>query len=113
MDDIMKLGKQDWTLEFITVDAEQTLRTLWRNTQCVEICTEDKLWQAVAQSGQPTDEQVEARPNGEQTGDLDENFWKQRSDGVVQDHDQKVSYLVEFKRTKLSKSCLLAARVDR
>ena len=99
MDDVIKHGKKDRALEFITVDAEQTLHTLWRNTKCVEICTEEELEQAMTQSEQPTDEQVEAGPDGEQIGGQDEDFWRRRPDSVVLDHDQKVCYLVEFKRT--------------
>ena len=94
MDDVIKHGKKDRALEFITVDAEQTLHTLWRNTKCVEICTEEELEQAMTQSEQPTDEQVEAGPDGGQIGGQDEDFWRRRPDSVVLDHDQKVTYCV-------------------
>ena len=99
MDDVIKHGKRDRALEFVTLDSEHTLRTLWANTRCAEVCDAEALWQAAEPYERAAREQEDIGSDTTMNEDMAEHFWRKRPDGVALDHESKVCYLIQFKRT--------------
>jgi len=97
--DIARWGKEGRGMEFITLDKERTLRTLWESKNCEQICTQQELWEAAREAekhipfqGRKDDEEVAESA-------YKERFWRRRLDSLVLDTKNKVAYLIEFKRT--------------
>ena len=99
MDDVVKHGQRDRTLEFVTLDSEHNLRTLWANTRCAEVCEAEELWQAAEPHEKAAREQAGISFDDTLHDNMAERFWRKRPDGVALDHEKKVCYLIEFKRT--------------
>ena len=99
MDDVVKHGQRDRTLEFVTLDSEHNLRTLWANTRCAEVCEAEELWQAAEPHEKAAREQAGTSLDDTLHDNMAERFWRKRPDGVALDHEKKMCYLIEFKRT--------------
>ena len=99
MEDIEKHGEQGRTMKFVTMEAEQTLRTLWSMSGCEAICSKDQLWAAAKEEERSAQSMENAEADQVTDDELQERFWNKRPDGVVLDHEQKICFLIEFKRT--------------
>ena len=99
MEDIEKHGEQGRTMKFVTTEAEQTLRTLWSTSGCEVICSKDQLWAAAKEEERSAQSMENAEADQVTDDELQERFWNKRPDGVVLDYEQKICFLIEFKRT--------------
>ena len=62
------------------------------------MCSKEDLWKAVAEDEAKTPLEVEVQGAGHKEEDLKQRFWDKRPDGMVLDKENKVSYVMEFKR---------------
>ena len=86
-------------MKFVTMEAEQTLRTLWSTSGCEAICSKDQLWTAAKEEERSAQLTEDTEADQATDNELQERFWNKRPDGVVLDHEQKICYLIELKRT--------------
>ena len=82
----------------LTLEREKTIRTLWDDAQCSQICTSEELWAAAkhAEMAIPLPQRL---PGPQAEHDYESRFWNRRPDGIAIDTDNKTCYILEFKRT--------------
>ena len=62
------------------------------------MCSMDDLWAAVAEDEAKTPLEMEVRGEEHREEELERRFWDKRPDGMVLDTEEKVCYVLEFKR---------------
>ena len=87
-------------LVMISIEAEQTIGTLWDQDECSAFCTKEELWEEskLAEMAIPLRDRDESALVSEQ--DFEERFWRRRLDGIAMDRSGKKCFPIEFKRTQ-------------
>ena len=102
---IAQAAPKGW--EFPSEKGELTLGQLWADNKMDEICTKTALWDT-AQSSEiqrtltPADEKicgVTENPQKMKEIEAKERFFRTRPDGIAYHNENKIWYLMEFKRT--------------
>ncbi len=103
--DIAQAVPKGW--EFPSEKGELTIGHLWTDNKMDEICTKDNLWETARTSEiqrtlTSADEEIcEAAENPKAMRETKamERFFRTRPDGIAHHHENKIWYLMEFKRT--------------
>jgi len=88
-------------LEFVTLDKESNMSTLWRQEEFLRICSKEEL----AEKAQdievtiPVKKSQEARYNLDPGSFFVNRFWGRRPDAVAINEAPKIVYFLEFKRS--------------
>jgi hypothetical protein len=93
--------------EFPSEKGELTIGQLWTDNKMDEICTKDTLWETARTSEiqrtlTPVDEEIcEAAENPKAMKEIKarERFFRTRPDGIAHNNENRIWYLMEFKRT--------------
>ena len=98
MFDIARHQKKKSAKDFMTLGTEKTLGSLWEREGYSDMCSKGDLWAAVAEDEAKTPLEMEVRGAEHREEELWRRFWGKRSDGMVFDEEEKVCYVLEFKR---------------
>jgi ribonuclease HI len=102
---IAQAAPKGW--EFPSEKGELTLGQLWADNKMDEICTKDALWETARPSEikrtlTPADEEMcgaAENPQAMKETKARERFFRSRPDGIAHHNENKIWYLMEFKRT--------------
>ncbi len=103
--DIAQAVPKGWV--FPSENGELTLGHLWSDNKMDEICTKDTLWETARTSElqnplTPTDEEIykiTQDPRAQREIEAKKRFFRTRPDGIAHHNENRIWYLMEFKRT--------------
>ena len=100
MFDIARHQKKTSVKDPTTLGTEKTLGSLWEREEYINMCSKEDLWAAVAEdkAKTPLEMETEVQEVAHREDELKRRFWDKRSDGMVLDKENKVCYVLEFKR---------------
>lgn len=98
MADIAAHQEANRDVVILTLEKEKTIRTLWEDEQCTQICSKDELW-AASKHTEMTIPLSPQPPHPPEECDYEKRFWNRRPDGMALDRNNKTCLILEFKRT--------------
>ena len=99
MFDIARHQKKTSVKDFTTLGTEKTLGSFWEREEYINMCIKEELWEVVAAEEAKTPFEVGMQgAEHDEEEELKRKFWDKRPDGMVLDKEDKVSYVMEFKR---------------
>ena len=98
MFDIARHQKKTSVKDFTTLGTEKTLGSLWEGEEYINLCSKEDLWADVAEDEAKTPLEMEVQGAVHREEELKRRFWDKRPDGMVFDKEDKVCYVMEFKR---------------
>ena len=90
--DLAKHASKDGQVEFVTLEGEQTLKTMWKSRELDELCTMEQLDEII--------HSIEAAAQDDKTKPADKKrrWQREKPDGVAIDMKKKIFTIIEYKR---------------
>ena len=100
MFDIARHQKKKSDKDFTTLGTEKSLSSLWEREEYINMCSKEDLWRAVAEdeANTPLESGAKVQAAVHREDELKRRFWDKRPDGMVLDKENKICYVMEFKR---------------
>ena len=100
MFDIARHQKKKSDKDFTTLGTEKSLSSLWEREEYINMCSKEDLWRAVAEdeANTPLESGAMVQAAVHREDELKRRFWDKRPDGMVLDKENKICYVMEFKR---------------
>ena len=85
MEDLAKHASKEGQVEFVTLEGEQTLKTMWKSRELDELCTMEQLDEII--------HRIEAAAQDDKTKPADKKrrWQREKPDGVAIDMKKKIS----------------------
>ena len=82
---------------FIKEDTDVSFKTAWQTSALQQVCTVQQMEQAAMRAHQElnSNEELDRHLNVEDI----ETLWRQRPDRMAINHEKRIIYIIEFKRT--------------
>jgi hypothetical protein len=97
IDAIIKHRKKKSKIVFMKENSDVSFKTAWETSASHQVCTVEQVEQAAMQAHQELNSNKELGRNQEDA-DIGK-FWRQRPDRMAINHDKRIIYIIEFKRT--------------
>ena len=97
IDAIIKHRKKKSKIVFIKEDTDVSFKTAWEASTLHQVCTVEQVEQVGMQAHQKLNSNEELGRNQEEV-DIGK-FWRQRPERTAINHDKRIIYIIEFKRT--------------
>ena len=95
---------------FIKEDTDVSFKTAWQTSALQQVCTVQQMEQAAVRAHQElSNEELDRHLNVEEI----ETLWRQRPDRMAINHEKRIIYIIEFKRTMDLRPSFQAKAEDR